>query len=504
MIGGNIGPYRIVQRIGQGGMGIVYKGIHVMLDQEVAIKMLSPEFSGDTAMRERFRKEAKIQARLSHSNVVNIHNYVEEGENIFLVMEYVGGESLESKLKREGGLPVDLAIRICLSILDALAFMHSKGVIHRDIKPSNIMFNEEGAVKVTDFGIAKISGERGLTKTGIRLGTVWYMSPEQIKGETASELSDIYSVGVTLYQMVTGRVPFSGESEYTIMKRHLEEPPVPPCEINALIPQPLGDVILKAIAKDNNCRFQSAREFAARLQNLGQPSGATVVAFPGPAASPLRGRPLFGELSRHRMLMAGLLFVVALVPLTYAILTHLSSRPATFSGSSSAPAPGFPSSPIAPPSRFVEPVELPVQEIAQPVVQPVTDGGADAKQTVTKAVQDKTPGKKQGSHQKDGRAKRWRQPGYQDSARTAPNWEQTEVKSRQNEAKRQETEKEKHGEEAKAREAENERHRDEAKAREAEKERQREEAKAREAELKRLHPVKPVHPDPKKVWRVIQ
>lgn len=265
MVGKQIGSYRIVEKIGQGGMGMVYKGIHTKLEQEVAIKVLTSQFSRDPYMRERFFREAKIQAKFSHPNVVNILNYLEDDGIIFLVMEYVNGETLENWLKREGRLPIEKAISISLSVLEALDFMHSKNIIHRDIKPSNIMFTENGHVKVTDFGIAKIMGDQGQTKTGIT-GTFRYMSPEQILGEETGAASDIYSLGITLYEMVTGRVPFSGDSEYKIMKGHLEDKPLPPWEINSNVSTEMGSVILKTLNKNPKDRYQKAKEVAEDLR----------------------------------------------------------------------------------------------------------------------------------------------------------------------------------------------------------------------------------------------
>jgi len=264
MIGKEIGPYRIIEMIGQGGMGVVYKGVHLKLEQVVAIKSLTPEFSLDPSMRERFINEAKLLAKISHPNVVNVLNYVEEGGNLFLVMEFMQGETLNNRLQMSGNNPD--AVNACISVLSALDFMHSRGIIHRDIKPANIMFLKDGSVKVMDFGIAKVAGERGLTRTGMRVGTLWYMSPEQIRGEEATEVSDLYSVGVTLYEMITGKPPFDGDSEYMVMKAHLEEQPVPPWEINENVPKEIGRVVLKALAKDKKDRYQSARDFAMDLR----------------------------------------------------------------------------------------------------------------------------------------------------------------------------------------------------------------------------------------------
>ncbi len=273
MIGREIGPYRILQKIAQGGMSSVYKGLHTGLEQEVAIKVLSPESFEDPCLRDRFISEAKIQARLSHPNVIKTLNYIEQDGTIFMVMEYVNGESLDVLLKKIGTLPVERTITIFSSILDAIEFMHSKGIIHRDIKPANIMLSYDRYVKVMDFGIAKVMGESGKTKAGIRVGTLWYMSPEQIRGEDATALTDIYSLGITLYQMLTGRVPFNCEMEFDIMKGHLEQAPEPPWKINKDIKRELGEVILKAIAKHPTERFQSIREFSEALRSAARLPG---------------------------------------------------------------------------------------------------------------------------------------------------------------------------------------------------------------------------------------
>jgi len=265
MVGKEVGCYKILEKIGHGGMGIVYKGIHITLEQEVAIKVLSPQFSQDPNMRKRFIKEAKIQAKFSHPNVVNMLNYVEEDEEVFLIMEFVNGETLEKRLRRENALAIEEAVSISSSVLHALDFMHSKGVIHRDIKPSNIMFTESGLVKVTDFGIAKVIGEKALTKTGL-VGTFRYMSPELILGEETSVASDVYSFGITFYEMITGRVPFNSDSEYKIMKGHLEEKPLPPWEINSKVSRKLGKVILKALAKNPKDRYENVRDLAQDIE----------------------------------------------------------------------------------------------------------------------------------------------------------------------------------------------------------------------------------------------
>lgn len=266
LVGNSIGPYEILNVIGEGGMGIVYKGVHRTLDQEVAIKALSGGLSFNTEMRERFLQEARIQAKLTHPNIVNLLNFIEETDTFYLVMEFIEGETLEDLLKRVGLIPPEKAIDISLQVLSALHFAHEKGVIHRDIKPSNIMISKSGLVKITDFGIAKIMGSKRLTATGVRPGTLWYMSPEQVKGKDVDARSDIYSFGVTLYQVVTGKVPFDAESDYDIMRAHVEIEPIPPKEAYPHLPEYIEATILKSLAKEPSGRFQNAREMAVALQ----------------------------------------------------------------------------------------------------------------------------------------------------------------------------------------------------------------------------------------------
>lgn len=274
-VGKEIGPYRILQKIAQGGMNPVYKGLHTGLEQEVAIKVLDRAALEDPAVRTRFINEAKIQASLSHPNVIKVLNYLEQDETVFLIMEYINGETLDVLIKKAGALPVDQATTIFSSVLEAVAFMHAKGIVHRDIKPANIMISYDGFVKVMDFGIARTMGESGKTQAGIRMGTLWYMSPEQIRGEDATVSSDIYALGATLYQMVTGQVPFSGSLEFDIMKGHLEKPPQPPWQINNGITKELGEIILTALAKRREERYQNAGEFLAALRGISPAQDAT-------------------------------------------------------------------------------------------------------------------------------------------------------------------------------------------------------------------------------------
>lgn len=257
-----IGPYEIIGKIGEGGMGVVYQGMHTKLGQKVAIKALFSKFDRDSEIQQRFLKEAKIQAQLSHPNIVNILNYIDEGRKSYIVMEYVVGQTLQEMLLERKILPVNEAVSISLDVLKALRYLHSKGIIHRDIKPSNIIIANDGTVKVTDFGIAKDTSEADLTQTGGVVGTYRYMSPEQILGEKPTIASDVYSLGITIYYLLTGSAPFGGESGYEIMKAHLEEIPTPPWELNKDVPEKLGKIILKSISKNKSDRYQNVGDFA--------------------------------------------------------------------------------------------------------------------------------------------------------------------------------------------------------------------------------------------------
>jgi len=278
LIGRTVGPYNIVEILGKGGMGVVYKAIHSTLEQQVAIKALSSELSSNPSSRKRFVKEAKIQAKFSHPNVVNIFNYLDEGEDVYIVMEYVNGQTLEQKLKSEGAISEKEAISISIPVLEALDFMHSNGVIHRDIKPSNIMITNTGLIKVTDFGIAKILDENTQhTKTGM-VGSLYYISPEQILGEETSAATDVYSYGVTLFHMITGKALFEG-TEYAVMRGHLEGNPIPPWELNSKVSKNLGRVVLKAISKKPQDRYETARAFSEDLKKVDKGSS---ISFPMP------------------------------------------------------------------------------------------------------------------------------------------------------------------------------------------------------------------------------
>ena len=263
-----IGSYEIKAVVGKGGMGTVYRALDPTINREVALKVINPELSQNLLLMKRFQNEAIAMARLNHPNIVALYNFFSEGNLHYIVMEYVQGKSLSQIIREEGALPWGRALHLFTQILAAINYAHQQRIIHRDIKPSNFIVQPNDLVKVTDFGVAKVFGGEELTRAGTVLGTAHYMSPEQILANPISIASDIYSLGITLYEMVTGRVPFSGNSDFEIQKGHLELPPPPPRQLNPNISGEIERVILTSIEKKPENRFSSVAQFLEALSPL--------------------------------------------------------------------------------------------------------------------------------------------------------------------------------------------------------------------------------------------
>ena len=275
-IGDSVGDYEIVDVLGTGGMGRVYKVRHRISDRLEAMKVVLPDRRSDPQIAERFEREIKVHASLDHPNIARLHTALWVQDSLLMIIELVDGATLAERL-RQGNLTIPEGLDCMRQVLDALAYAHSREVIHRDVKPANIMLTPAGQVKLMDFGIARQAGGGAITRSGLAVGSLLYMSPEQIKGLSVDARSDIYSAGVTLYETLTGKRPFRGNSDYAIMDAHLRQAPEPPTEFVPGFPEDVSRIILKSLAKDPAERFQTAEAFRAAL--------ATAAAQPQPAAS---------------------------------------------------------------------------------------------------------------------------------------------------------------------------------------------------------------------------
>ncbi len=262
--------YRIEELLGKGGMSVVYLARHELTDQAVAVKILPPDLASQKELKARFIEEARTLARLEHPNIVVLHNFIEEEGHLFLIMQYAEGEPFDTIIEKEGRVEVGEVIEVGMEVLRALEYAHEQNVIHRDIKPSNIIIRGDGSVKVMDFGLAKFIGSTKLTQTGLTMGTVRYMSPEQVRGKQVDHRTDLYSLGITLYEALTGRTPFNGETHFDIMQQHLTATPMPINQVTE-VPSELEEVINKSLEKRVSDRLQSAREFRYALKRISAP-----------------------------------------------------------------------------------------------------------------------------------------------------------------------------------------------------------------------------------------
>src|SRR5512136_117410 len=257
--------FEIIEEIGQGGMGTVYKAYDSKIREVVALKLLRPEIASDPEVIERFRNEIKLARQVAHRHVCRMYDIGEEWLSIYISMEYVPGEDLKSFIRRSGHLNEAKAVGLAKQIAEGLAEAHRLGVVHRDLKPQNIMVDKDGNAKIMDFGIARSLNGAGITAQGALIGTPEYMSPEQVDGKEVDQRSDLYALGVILFEMVTGRVPFEGDTPLSVAYKHKNELPIPPRKLNSQVPEPLNKVILRCLEKEKVDRYQTAEELLSDL-----------------------------------------------------------------------------------------------------------------------------------------------------------------------------------------------------------------------------------------------
>jgi serine/threonine protein kinase len=283
--GQRVGDYEVLAPLGAGGMGRVYKVRNVISNREEAMKILLPDFASDPDLAARFMAEIRTLAGLEHPGIAQLRTAFQLQNQFVMVMELVEGTTLE-KLAAQGPIPVDQILDYSTQVLSALSYAHSKGVTHRDIKPANIMITSHGLAKLMDFGIAKSTNDMQLTRPGTTMGSVYYMSPEQVRGGAVDARTDIYSFGVTLYEMLTGHKPFQADSSYSVLNAQLNQPPTPLIEVNPTVSPELNAIVLRAMAKAPEERFQSAEEFRNALKTSREPKTAPIPQMAAAAPTP--------------------------------------------------------------------------------------------------------------------------------------------------------------------------------------------------------------------------
>ncbi len=325
--GSMLGNYLIVSQIGEGGMGVVYKAMDTVLDRTVALKILPPHLLQSPDFMHRFRTEAHAQARLHHPNIVTLYSMLEIPAGFVLVMEYVEGQTLHERICSEGPLVPDQALRIFEQALRGVAYAHHMGIVHRDLKPDNIYITHKNEVKIMYFGVAKILDNKEPTRSRSMVGTLLYISPEQINGRDADVRSDIYTLGISLFEAVTGRLPFERRTDYGLMHAHILEVPPRPRQLKRDLPKELEHAILRAIEKEPDKRYQSAAEFLESLQKQSRHYGLTQATVDDANAASLP-RQLGERLASRNRVLGGVGFDVFLFAAVTLLALTLGFYPA--------------------------------------------------------------------------------------------------------------------------------------------------------------------------------
>ena len=303
--------YQIIEELGKGGMGRVYRALDKELNEEVALKLIKPEIAKDKITIERFKSELKFARKISHRNVGRMYELMEDRGSHFITMEYVPGQDLRGLIRQTGQLAMGTTIKLAKQVCDGLGEAHHHGVVHRDLKPSNIIIDRDGNARILDFGIAKSIEGKAITGAGVMIGTPEYMSPEQVEGKDIDKRSDIYSLGIILYEMSTGKVPFEGDTPFTIGVKHKSEFPKDPKEINSQIPDDLNNVILKCLEKDKDKRYQSSEDVRFELSKIekGIPTTERII----PERKPLTSREITVQFNLKKLLFSTMIVGVVVV-----------------------------------------------------------------------------------------------------------------------------------------------------------------------------------------------
>jgi eukaryotic-like serine/threonine-protein kinase len=398
-VGQHVGDYEIIALLGAGGMGRVYKVRSIISQREEAMKVLLPDFASEAELAARFMAEIRTLAGLEHPNIAQLRTAFQFENQLVMVMEYVEGTTLD-KQAGQSGASVDQMIEYSMQVLSALSYAHGKGVTHRDIKPANIMVTSHGLVKLMDFGIAKSANDLQLTRPGTTMGSVYYMCPEQVRGETVDARSDIYSFGVTLYEMLTGRKPFQADTSFSVLNAQLNDAPMPPVQVNPALSPELNSIVLRALEKQPADRFQSADEFRNALKALREPQAVQPAPQPMPQSAPQSAPqpPAFTPVPAaayaaapatgrsHRGLWIGLGAVVAILALAamatlgpHFFATHADQKAAVSATDAKSPA----ATPAAAPDAGAQP-NTPAATPASQTTQASTAGPAATSSPTTK------------------------------------------------------------------------------------------------------------------------